>query len=124
MDFTFYSFAVPPKLNLDLGSSVSSVSDPDLSGMSDKEPAKKDSQQKAGKPDKPVKPTDGSQSEGKNKFVNAFCFRSALAQRGESHVTQARDDLTLIGQSTSRAESVTFMELSKDKTKTKTLLVL
>ena len=58
-------FSVPPKLHIDLGSSVSSVSDPDLSGASDKENAKKGQQQKAGEPDEPVKPADGSQSEGK-----------------------------------------------------------
>ena len=58
-------FSAPPKLDLDLGSSVSSVSDPDLSAASDKDTTKKGQQQKAGKLDEPVKPADGSQSEGK-----------------------------------------------------------
>ena len=58
-------FSAPPKLDLDLGSSVSSVSDPDLSGMSDKDTAKKGHQQKADKQDEPAKPADESQSEGK-----------------------------------------------------------
>ena len=57
-------FLVPPKLDIDLGSSVSSVSDPDISGMSDKEPAKKDDQQKAAHAAEPAKPGDESQSEG------------------------------------------------------------
>ena len=57
-------FSAPPKLDLDLGSSVSSVSDPDLSGASDKDNTKKGQQQKAGKLGEPVKPADGSQSEG------------------------------------------------------------
>ncbi|XP_022803543.1 trichohyalin-like [Stylophora pistillata] len=52
-----------PKLNLDLGSPVSSVSDPDLSGISDNEPAKKVSGKKRDKPEEPVKPADESQSE-------------------------------------------------------------
>jgi len=44
------------------------VSDPDLSGASDKD--KKGQQQIDGKPDEPDKPADGSQSEGKF-FLNA-----------------------------------------------------
>ena len=63
--FMFFFFSVPPKLNVDLGSSVSSVSDPDISGISDKEPATKDGQRKSAKPDEPVKPDDESESEGK-----------------------------------------------------------
>ena len=55
-------------MKLDLGSPVSSVSDPDLSGVSDNEPAKKDGKQKSAKPDEPVKPADGSQSEGRSNF--------------------------------------------------------
>jgi len=41
------------------------VSDPDLSGTSDKDTAKKGQQQKADKQDEPAKPADESQSEGK-----------------------------------------------------------
>ena len=41
------------------------MSNPDLSGASDKDNTKKGQQQKAGKLDKPVKPAEGSQSEGK-----------------------------------------------------------
>ncbi|XP_027038331.1 trichohyalin-like [Pocillopora damicornis] len=52
-----------PKLNFELGSPVSSVSDPDLSGISDNEPAKKGSGKKSDKPEEPVKPAGGSQSE-------------------------------------------------------------
>ena len=63
-------FSVPPKLDLDLGSTVSSVSDPEISGASDKDTAKKGQEQKAGKQDEPAKPADGSQSEGKF-FLNA-----------------------------------------------------
>jgi len=40
---------------------VSSVSDPDISGMSGKEPAKKDGQRKTSKPDEPVKNADESE---------------------------------------------------------------
>lgn len=58
-------FSAPPKLDLDLGSTVSSVSDPDLSGASNKDTAKKGQQQEAGKLNEPTKPADGSQSEGK-----------------------------------------------------------
>lgn len=69
--FAFLS-SVPPKLDIDLGSTVSSVSDPDISGMSDKEPAKKDGQRKAAKPAEPVKPADESQSEGKATSLKLF----------------------------------------------------
>lgn len=41
------------------------MSDPDLSGTSDKDTAKKGQQQKADKQDEPAKPADESQSEGK-----------------------------------------------------------
>ena len=53
-------FSVPSK-NFDLGSSVSSVSDPELSGMSDKEPIDKDARQK------PDQHRDESDSEGELK---------------------------------------------------------
>ena len=63
-------FSVPPKLNINLGSSVSSVSDPDVSGMSDK-----DTQQKAAKED-----ADDSHSEGnKNTAFSIGHFLVALS---------------------------------------------
>ena len=70
-------FSVPPKLDINLGSSVSSVSDPDISGMSDKEPAKKGTQQKAAKKD-----ADESHSEGtrtKNTAFSNWHFQVALS---------------------------------------------
>ena len=68
-------FSVPPKLNINLGSSVSSVSDPDVSGMSDKGPAEKDTQQKAAKED-----ADDSHSEGnKNTAFSIGHFLVALS---------------------------------------------
>jgi len=74
-------FLVPPKLDIDLGSSVSSVSDPDISGMSDKEPAKKDDQRKAARATEPVKPGDESQSEGKmSSYVSPFPGRPLQAR--------------------------------------------
>ena len=85
-------FPVPPKLTLDLGSSVSSVSEPDLSGMSDKEPkepAKKDDGQKADKQDEPAKPGDGSQSEGKNKLKELTHERDPCSLATELRVISA-----------------------------------
>ena len=74
-------FLVPPKLDIDLGSSVSSVSDPDISGMSDKEPAKKDDQRKAAHVAEPAKPGDESQSEGKvSSYVSLFPRRPLQAR--------------------------------------------
>lgn len=74
-------FLVPPKLDIDLGSSVSSVSDPDISGMSDKEPAKKDDQRKAAHAAEPVKPGDESQSEGRvSSYVSLFPGRPLQAR--------------------------------------------
>ena len=56
----------PPKLALDLGSPVSSVSDPDVSGVSDEEPVKKrDKQVSVVKQDEDSKPFDENQSDGK-----------------------------------------------------------
>ena len=67
-------FSATPKLNFELGSPVSSVSDPDLSGISDNEPAKKGSGKKSDKPEEPVKPAGGSQSEGKvNRYISTLC---------------------------------------------------
>lgn len=55
-----------PKLDLDLGSPVSSVSDPDLSGVSDEEPVKKrDKQVSVVKQEEDSKPFDENQSDGK-----------------------------------------------------------
>ena len=74
-------FLVPPKLDIDLGSSVSSVSDPDISGMSDKEPAKKDDQRKDAHAAEPAKPGDESQSEGKvSSYVSLFPGRPLRAR--------------------------------------------
>ena len=57
----------PPKLDLDLGSSVSSVSDPDVSGVSDEEPVKKrDKQVSVVKQEEDSKSFDENQSDGKN----------------------------------------------------------
>ena len=73
-------FLVPPKLDIDLGSSVSSVSDPDISGMSDKEPAKKVVQQKSAHAVEPVKPGDESQGEGRvSSYIGLFPGRPLRA---------------------------------------------
>lgn len=56
----------PPKLDLDLGSPVSSVSDPDVSGVSDEEPLKKrDKKVSVVKQEEDSKPFDENQSDGK-----------------------------------------------------------
>ena len=56
----------PPKVDLDLGSPVSSVSDPDVSGVSDEEPVKKrDKQVSVVKQEEDSKPFDENQSDGK-----------------------------------------------------------
>lgn len=70
-------FSVPPKLDINLGSSVSSVSDPDISGMSDKEPAKKGTQQKAAKKDADKSHSEGTRS--KNAAFSKCYFQVALS---------------------------------------------
>ena len=90
------------------------MSDPDLSGASDKDTAKKGQQQKAGKLDEPAKPADGSQSEGK---YHGTCH---VIRNGTTRISCACDWLQII----LRFDWMNLfadIELSKDKTKPKTL---
>ena len=56
---------------------MSSVSDPDISGMSDKEPAKKGTQQKAAKKDADERHSEGTRS--KNTAFSKCHFQVALS---------------------------------------------
>ena len=63
--FVFLISSGPPKLDLDFGSPVSSVSDPDVSGVSDEEPLKKrDKQVAVVKQEEDSKRFDENQSDG------------------------------------------------------------
>ena len=78
------SLSGPPKLEIHLGSSVSSVSDPDVSGMSNSESAKRQKQVKAAKPDENATPADENESDGR-KLINLSLLESLSKVLRDGH---------------------------------------